>query len=181
MSGMNCIQMPLLRAIFAVVAIVCAGCTSTNSSREAVHRSGDYVPSFNRIPEGVRPILPIYHAETTFWKCEDLSAAQLGDIRDHFTNPIGEGRYYQHIGAVVVNGCGDSCQITFTIWLLDGRRIESSYLFMTADREHARSDFDPADMGRPMYRHAAELLQRAISKSQIERAEKNARSRSIKG
>ncbi len=177
MSGMNRLPMSLLRAIFGAAAIACTGCTATNSSRDAAQRSDEYVPSFDRLPEGFRPILPIYHAETTFWKCENLSAAQLGDIRDHFTNPIGEGRYYQHIGAVVVNGYGEDCQITFTIWLFDGRRLDSGHLFMTADGEDVRSDFDPADRGRPMYRRAGEMLKKAISKSQIERAEKNAHSR----
>lgn len=163
-----------LPAIFAVVTIVCAGCTSTRSTRIAANRASDYVPSFKRIRDGFRPIIPYYHAETTFWHCEYLSAAELGDIKDHFTRPLCEGRYYQHIGAIVINGSYESCQTTFTIWLLDGRRLDSGYLFFAPDGEHVRSDFNGSDLGRPMHRHALELLRRAIPESQLERA-KNAK------
>ena len=138
--------------------------------RIADPQSSDYVPSFTRIPKGFRTRLPIYGAETTFRRCEGLSAAELGDIQDHFATPLCS-LYYYHIGAIVINGCDDHCSITFTIWLLDGRRLDSGYLFMTPDGKHVRSDFNAADMGRPMYRHALKLLRRAIPKSQLKRAE----------
>lgn len=166
--------MRLLPVIFAVVTIACAGCASTGSTRIAANRASDYVPSFNRISEGFRPTIPYFLAEITFWQCESLSGAKVGDIQDHFARPLCEGRYYQHIAAVVINGAYESAQTTFTIWLLDGRRLDSGYLFLVPDRSVTRSDFNDSDLGRPMYRRALELLRRAIPESQLKRA-KNAK------
>lgn len=163
--------MRLFPAIFVVV-IACAGCANHDSTRNADNKANVYIPSFKPIPEGFRPTLPYYHAETTFRQCEALSGAQLGDIQDHFAEPLCE-RYYHHIAAIVINGCGDISQTTFTIWLLNGSRLESGYIFLGADGL-SRSDFNHSDLGRPMYRHALKLLRRAISESQLKRA-KNAK------
>jgi hypothetical protein len=160
--------MRLLPALFAVVTMACAGCVSTDATRIAAGQADDYIPSFKRIPEGYRPVLPYYHTETTFWRCQDFSGAQLKDIQDHFAYPLGEGDYYQHIAAIVIKGPVVDLQLTFTIWLLDGRRLDSGDLsrILSIDDDSYKS----SHLGRQMYPRALELLRRAIPESEQKRA-----------
>ena len=160
-----------LLPIVASLSIACSGCALRNSAQVAANRTSGYTPSFKPIREGFRPTIPYFLAEVTFWSCESLSSSQLGDIRDHCTRPLGDGRYYQFIAAIVVNGSYESIQTTFTIWLLDGRRLDSGYIFLNPDTT-ARRDFNDTNLGQPMYARALELLRHAIPESKLEEAKK---------
>ncbi len=162
-----------LLAIFAVITIACAGCVSTNSTRIVANQGSDYVPPFKRRPEGFRPTIPYFLPEVSFLDCEYLSPAGFANIHSHFTRPLCEGRYCCHIGAIVINGSYESISTSFTIWLIDGRRLESGFIFFNRDGS-ARRDFNEAELGRQFYVRALQLLQRAIPESKIKEA-KNAK------
>jgi len=121
---------------------------------------------FKPIPEGYRPAIPYYLPEVTFLNCEYLSAAQLGDIRDQLSHPLCVGRYYQHIAAIVIEGSYETVTTTFTIWLLDGRRLDSGYIFLDSDGS-GRRDFTEVTFVRQLYTRALQLLKSAIPESEL--------------
>jgi hypothetical protein len=98
-----------------------------------------------------------------------MDAAMLRDIFDNFAHPLGDGTYYQFIAAIVINGDYESVGTSFTIWLLDGRRLDSGTMFLGPDGG-SRADFKEAEIGRKMYARALEMLGKAVPASKVQQA-----------
>ena len=158
--------------MITALSVTLGGCASTPPRTESQSTTG-YVPSFKRIAAGYRPFLPLYAAEATYLGCEGMAAEEIADIQTQFALRLTapderpDGKYNQLIGAVVINGvANDDVQTSFTIWLLDGRRLDSGMMFLA---NHQRG-FDRLRMGHPMYLRALEMLRKAIPEAKVQAA-----------
>ena len=157
----------------AVLFALLSGCAST-AHRTAPTADDAYVPGFKRVAAGYRPILPLYAAGVTYLGCEGMDPEEIADIQKEFTLRLTapdnepDGKYNQLIGAVVINGvANDDVQTSFTIWLLDGRRLDSGEMFLANNQR----GYDRLHMGRPMYQRALAMLRKAIPEAKVRAAE----------
>jgi hypothetical protein len=148
----------------AAVLIVSASCTTTSSGDS----SADYTPRFTPIKAGFRPVLPLYSSEVTYSRCEYFSESELTDIRRNFVRPLLEGDYQLHIVAIVVHGSYETVQTRFSIWLHDGRHLDSGLLFFGADDSIA-PEFSEANLGSLMFNCAERMLRKAIPDAKLRR------------
>ena len=151
------------KSLFFVAAILLAACASP--SRKQPQNNAGYVPAFTRISKGYRPVLPYYKPEVSYRDCENCPPERFAELQRDFIQPLVAdlSDYDQIIGAIVIDGCEDSSQTTFTLWLIDGRRLDSghfnSFLYGDAD-----------DMGLRFYRRAIHMLHRAVPASKVKEA-----------
>lgn len=138
-------------------------CTTVDTR---VSTQSDYVPKFERRSSGFRPRLPLYLAEVSYLHAQDLSASELTDIQRSFAYPLCTGIYRQHIAAITVDGCQDLSQTQFSIWLLNGRRLDSGLLFFDK-YDKVVPEFSQTNLGAPMLACATKLLKQAIPDSQL--------------
>ena len=89
----------------------------------------------------------------------------MADLITNFTERVSHGPYDLNIAAVVVRASGENCDTSFTIWLEDGRRLDSGFIFFDNPSglgSNLRADFDDKLVGRRLYDRAMKLLQEAI-------------------
>jgi len=120
-------------AALALAAFLC-GCAAKTTPHSPGRGVGaaDYVPSFPRYHEGYLSRTPLYSVKAIYLDCEGLDGGQMADIQEHFVRPLtnGDRKYAVFIGAVVITAVQNEWEeTTFTIWLLDGRRLDSGYIF----------------------------------------------------
>lgn len=162
----------MFRHIPVLVAAVlgCISCTTQNANIKAV-APGEYVPSYERISGGRRPILPIFGPEVTFHQCQTLTVTQMADIIENFTQRFSHGPYCLYIHAIVVCSPGEICDTMFTLWLEDGRRLDSGFMFFekpyAVGYSELRADFDEKMVGRQLYARAMQLLHKAIPEVKV--------------
>ena len=121
-----------------------------------------YVPSFTRVAKGYRPILPFYYPAVSYVGCEALTPEQIREIQQDFYRPIVKSDYQNLIGAIVVNGAANAAGTTFSIWLLDGRKLDSGEILPPAS--------SPQDIGLRFEAKAIAMLQQAISPEKLREA-----------
>ena len=150
-------NLKLLLPAALIATCLLAGCaTSTTSSTTA------YVPSFTRVPKGYRPILPFYYPAVSYVGCEALTPEQIREIQQDFYRQVVKSDYQNLIGAIVVNGAAGASGTTFSIWLLDGRKLDSGEILPPGA--------SPKDIGLRFQAKAMAMLQQAITPEKLKEA-----------
>lgn len=140
--------------------------TSCKTVDTPVSTQSDYVAKFERRASGFRPRLPLYLAEVSYLNSQYLSESELTDIQRNFAYPLSTGIYKQHIAAITVDGSYEAAQTQFSIWLFNGRRLDSGLLFFDHN-DHVVPEFSQTNLGAPMLDRATKLLKQAIPDSQL--------------
>lgn len=86
-----------------------------------------------------------------------ISATSMSNMRLNYRTA------FNRRSNIIINGCGDSGQTTFTLWLIDGRRLDSGYL-------NFYDESDLHEMGLHFYRRALQMLRRAIPTRKVREA-----------
>jgi hypothetical protein len=159
-------------AIVALGVVVVVGLISSCATTESpIQSRNEYVPNVEIIPSGFRPQLPVSSPEVTYQWIQYFSVDQVSDIHRNFVRPLINGPYESHIDSIVIYGSGEAVSIRFGIWLHDGRKLDSGFLFFD-DKDSVVSGFTNNNLGRPMHRHATSLLHEAIPDSILDRDRK---------
>jgi hypothetical protein len=129
----------------------------------------DYVPSYRKISDGRRANLPVYYPEVTFHRCQDLSPIQMTDLVTNLTTRLCNGPYDLFIAAIVVVTGGENCDTRFSIWLEDGRRLDSGFIFFDASKgfSELKAGFDDKLVGKRLYIKAMNLLHEALPSVEV--------------
>ena len=155
---------PVMRTatVLMILSLQMSGCASTSHTDNA-----RYVPSFYRPASGFRPRLPPSPPEVTYIRSEWLPPEIISAIQRDFAEPIIADPYSAFIGAITIT-CQASrtfdlgapyADTTFTIWLLDGRKLEAGTIL-----PHAAQI---PDIGKRFSRRARELLHAAIPEQRL--------------
>lgn len=154
----------ILRSLgFVFCAFFTTSCSTVDTP---VSTQSDYVPKFERRASGFRPRLPLYLAEVSYLNSQYLSGSELTDIQRNFAYPLCTSIYKQHIAAITVDGSYESAQTQFSIWLFNGRRLDSGLLFFDHNGKVV-PEFSRTNLGTPMLACATKLLKKAIPDSQL--------------
>ena len=132
----------------------CAAPTTTSTT--------SFVPSFTRVPKGYRPILPFYYPTVSYVGCEALTPEQIREMQQDFYRPLVKSDYQNLLGAIVINGAGNAAGTTFSIWLLDGRKLDSGEVLPPGS--------SPRDIGLRFEAKAMAMLQQAITPEKLKEA-----------
>jgi hypothetical protein len=139
-------------------------CFLAACSGPTVPAGSAYVPSFTRVPEGYRPALSTYYPVVSYVACQSLAPDRIREIQQDFYRPLVKGDYQNLIGAIVINGSGTESGTTFTIWLLDGRKLDSGNILTAVS--------PIKDIGTRFYNKALSMLQEAIPRQKLEAAKR---------
>jgi hypothetical protein len=173
-----CIMKLNAKSLSILLLMSLCGCSTTNPQSKS-SAPNDYVPSFERLPKGYRPGIPEYAPRVDYLNCQGMEGAELTNIQEKFVwrlVDMGRGTgspYNELIGAIVINGVpNDDVQTTFTIWLLDGKRLDSGLIFLDKDGNQAPYHWDTHQMGQRMYLRALEILRKAVPASKLRAAQR---------
>jgi hypothetical protein len=155
------------KLLFVLLGIgLLAGCAAPVTTSPGT--ATDYVPAFTRVPQGYRPSLAGYFPVVSYVGCGALAPDQIREIQRDFYRPLVKSVYQNLIGALVIHGAPTASGTTFTIWLLDGSKLESGDVLAPAASGR--------QIGTRFYDKAITLLQQAISPEKLKEARRVATS-----